>query len=212
MKRNRSGLTDIRRRTCPACSRRVNQQVAPDCPICSGAGFLILGRPALLAYPVEVVSEAVEYALEMQAQDDLARTPVDLHEARTNLTRMVVKLARSGLLASGTNAAAGEPIDVDPVGLAMDRVEQARRLAQACSELEYKPGMAATLNAPPFDYDIRNVPVGGSLPGFSVAGFICGIARVTDPPDVLRVHTPGEPTRDAMTRKGRVLGAAVRER
>lgn len=185
--------------------------MAPDCPICSGAGFLVLGRAALLRYPVEVVSEAVEFALELQAQDDLARTPVDLHQARVNLTNMVVRLSRAGLLAA-PGAAADAAVDVDPVALAMDRVAQARRLAETMSGLDYRPGTAATLNAPPFDYDIRDVPVGGALPGFSVAGFICAIARVVDPPDVLRVRTPDEPTREQLARKGKILGQAVRQR
>ena len=192
------------RLTCPACSRRAHQRVSTDCPVCAGNGTLLLGR-LLRRYPADVMSRAVAYCLETQAQQDLARTPVDLAEARRNQTGMVAHLVRVGLLAA-------HPVDPDPApppvtGRALHG--QAVALAEEATGLPYQPGTAAVLAAPPVQIDIGDVPVDLQLPGFSAAGFLAGLARVADPLDVLVVRLATSPTPATVDRAGEVLGRAA---
>ena len=187
-------------RTCPACARRVNGQIAGDCPICRGSGKLTLGRPALFKYPPDVVSRAVEVALELQANKDLSAHPVDLAKARDNLTAMVDRLTKVGLL---------HPGETDPPVVVGGPMRQAQQLAAQASGLDYQPGTELNLLAPAVKYEPGSVPVQGTLPGFSAAGFLCGLARVTDPIDQLRVLTPDSPKREARDHLADVIGRAV---
>ncbi len=190
------------RRTCPACSRRHNQHIADDCPVCLGDGFLVLGRPALLRYPADVVSKAVEYALESQARKDLTVPLPNLALARQHLTAMVHQLRKAGLLAVG-DVAAPTPVHAQTGRLSgREQHTAAKRLVPG-----YVAGSAALLDAPPVEFDPDDRPLAsGGLPGFSSAGFICHLSRVADPLDPLTTSTRQlVDTRRVGDRTGRVL-------
>jgi hypothetical protein len=181
--------------------------VDPDCPVCNGLGVLVLGNPALRRYPVEVVSRAVEYALEAQAQHDLTTRGVSLGQARKNLTAMVARLIQAGVLAGWSpQGAAAAPMPA--VSRAATR-RHARELSEESSQLAYSEGTGALLAAPPVTYEEGAVPVDGSPAGFSRAGYLCSLAKVTNPLDVLTVRVVGTPNQSSIDRRGDVLGKAL---
>lgn len=193
-------------RTCPACSRRVNQQVAAGCPICNGHGVIRLGRPALLRYPVEVVSRAIEYALELQAQKSLEVTPFHLPRAVQDLRDLMGKLRRAGVVGV---LEPGQPIANMTVGGSMSDMathRAAAELAAESSELPYQPGVAAVLAAPPVDIDVTNLPVTGFRNPFGAAGYIAGFTQILDPVKPLDAKHADH---RAMERLGKVLGEAA---
>ena len=64
-------------RLCPACVRRPEFLVADSCILCSGAGVLVLGRLCQGAaiggrFPPAVVSRAVEFAVDLVAEQSMA--------------------------------------------------------------------------------------------------------------------------------------------
>lgn len=192
------------RRTCPSCSRRWDQLVAPDCPHCDGNGYLILGRPAQLRYPAEVVSRTIEYALELRAQVDMRVRDVDLAAARRNQTVMVNRLAAAGFLAP--RGSAPEPVPVAlRVGSPEDVSATVRALASEVADLEDQPGTFARLGAPPAD--VGAVPVDMVRPGFSRAGYVAYFARALDPRDALA--PPAQNQRVAIERTSETIARSM---
>jgi hypothetical protein len=149
----------------------------------------------------------VEYALELQAEKDLAAQPVNFAQARRNLTGMVTRLTRYGLL--GNWEAGQVPVATvtvtsqvsGPIGHI-----QARKLAEEASGLPYTEGTAATLGAPAVKYNPEELVVAGELIPWGAAGFLSAMTQVTDTVDPLEVH---HTDRAKINRAGEVLGRAA---
>jgi hypothetical protein len=193
-------------RSCPACSRRVNQEVAANCPICSGFGVVRLGRPALLRYPSAVVARAVEYAIELRAQQSLAAKPFDLAIAVQDIRDMVATLQRSGLL--GVLEPGAPRANVEPMSATSDMQlhRQAVDLATEMSGLPYVPGTAALLSAPAVRWDEHTIKVDGQRTPFGAAGFLAGFTQILDPIQPLDAK---QDDRVRLDRQGEVLGRAA---
>ncbi len=162
--------------------------VEPDCPICAGAGVLELGRPALSIHHPDVVADAIELALEAAARASMTATPAT---AQAALRDRVAALRTAGLIAktgTPTAPATGAPPG-RPSGF-LDCHTQARQLADTLPGAETAAGDRAHLDAPPIDWTPYERPLDvGGIPGFSCGGYICAIARATDPYDPLQTDT-----------------------
>jgi hypothetical protein len=126
----------------------------------------------------------VEVALELRATIDMRAKKVDLVAARHNQTVMVNRLVKAGLLASRGLPKPVEVAEVREVSPA-DTMNTARVLASTVADLPDDPAAVVRLAAPPISYDPATLPVDGSRPGFSLAGYICNVAQVADPIQVL---------------------------
>lgn len=155
-----------------------------DCPICAGTGVLHLGRPALSIHHPDVVADAIELALEASARASMTAKPAT---AQAALRDRVEALRTAGLLArpGQTTPAVAAPTVARPRGF-LDRHTQARQLADTVPGASTAAGDRAHLDAPPIDWSPYERPLDtGSIPGFSCGGYICAIARATDPYDPL---------------------------
>lgn len=199
-------------RQCPACVRRRQNVIDPDCVICQGAGTLEMGEAALQSYSPEVVAEAILLTLEAKARaGDQGLTLSDdrLHGIRAGL----IELQDAGIL-SNTR---GISPRLSPALLA-DRAaaRPALRLASRVVQ-EQLDGLDAILaNATPHEYTEEDRPGGRGLPLLSRDGHPSHLARLTDPAD------PQGDTRDQVRQRradrrratvlSRAASAAARER
>ena len=109
-------------RLCPACVRRPEFLIAADCLLCSGAGVLVLGRLCQGVaiggrFPPAVVSRAVEFAVDLVAEQSMA-AGLDRAAARAEIVdHLVAELRRRGLLAPIARETVApprwQPADVD---------------------------------------------------------------------------------------------------
>ncbi|GAA4915857.1 hypothetical protein [Nesterenkonia rhizosphaerae] len=165
------------RRLCPVCARRRQELVDPECVICHGHGFLVLGQAALETYPAEVVAEAVHLALEARAR--IADTTMTLDQNRLLGVRdALTMLYDSGILDNEHDI---------PVALtrALASKSGARRPAMAlASEVIQEPlfDVDATLaQAGPHEYQEHDRPGVRGTPLFSANGYPSHLARLADP-------------------------------
>ncbi len=111
--------------------------------------------------------------------------------AQAALRARVAALRTAGVIARpGTPTA---PVSGAPTGRPsgfLDRHTQARQLADTTTGPETAAGDRAHLDAPPIDWTPYERPLDtGGIPGFSCGGYICAIARATDPYDPLQTDT-----------------------
>lgn len=182
------------RRLCPACTTRRNTLVDPECIICEGSGFIVLGDAALSIYSPDVVAEAVHLALEAAARD--ADRQLSLSDDRTAPVRVVlVRLRDAGIITEHHQPTAPTPL--------RPRVRKRKRnaagqyaieatpseLAQQFVQGELLPLDAALAAAPCYEYAEHERPNARGLPVLSANGHPSSLSRVADPME------PGSDTR-----------------
>jgi len=175
-------------RACPACARRYTMVIAPDCPICAGAGTLTLGR-TVAQYGAETVSRSVELTLELAARDVMAAGGT-IDQGRAALSAAVANLRRVGLLGTEPTRPPAGRLTVDVVNAT----------AAALTD-GYRPDLPYAVDAPPLTpYRPDDRPhAAGTIPGFSNAGYISSMTRVSDPLDIATRSTQVHAAQTART-------------
>lgn len=162
----------LTRMLCPACVRTKYQLLIEDCPVCSGRGVLVLGRPALHFYDAETVATAIRLALEASARAVVSSTT--LSDPRGALLRERVQLLTdAGLLHTS------EKVDAPPPG------ETARGLAEYASN-EQLTLFDVNVSSPElvtYEYQESDRPRARGLPVLSAAGHPSAVALICDPAD-----------------------------
>ena len=137
-------------RLCPACCRRPEFLTAADCLICGGAGVLHLGS-ACLRFNADVVSRAVEFAIDDAAQRSMAAGR-DWAAARADVQQLLDDLLH--LLARRTpTATAPHQLRADP-----------RWVGEQGISVTPTAAATATVSAPADD---PLVQVSSTVPGFA---------------------------------------------
>lgn len=166
-------------RVCPGCARRDTMIVDPQCPICDGQGVLHLAP--LVHYPDDVIAEAVEVALEAAAREVIARSPAAVltGEAADALRVRVGVLRSMKILAT-------KPTPRDAAAPRVrDRNTAAVRVATWTGSTPTSEDLRV-LSAPPVEWLRTRRPLErGGIPGFSMGGYVCALARAVDPVDPL---------------------------
>lgn len=173
----------MRKRACPACAARYAQLIDPDCPVCRGAGTLVLGAAALSMYPPEVVSMAVSLALEAVARVTDQR--LTLSEDRTGPVREAV----AQLVAGGALARPEPPAPRPTTVLPRRRDDQGRytfetdpaALAEEYVDQPVLPFDLAVTTAGRYNYLEEDRPNARGLPLLSANGDPSHLARICDP-------------------------------
>ena len=174
-------------RLCPGCARRDTMLIDPLCVICDGRGTLTLGKAALSMYYPDVVSEAIELALEAAARRALSSNPTTgldgLRECMRQLRKARVVAPPAGPFPVTVTSTASRPADW------ADQRRQASHLAGGILDSKPERDDRVRLVAPPDpEWALSGKPLDvSSIPGFSSAGFICALARAADPYDPM--HT-----------------------
>jgi len=144
---------------------------------------LFLGAGGLSLYPAVVLAMVAELHLEAVARLALSSSPnaAGVATAVSVLRQGVVDLQRTGVLATRPHLGS-YPVDL--------RVSPARVAAAAALVPLHDPSDIPRLAAAPLVFEPGERPFAtGILPPFSAAGYLCYIARATDPADAMGPST-----------------------
>lgn len=188
-------------RLCPACLTRKARLVAPDCPVCGGAGVLRLGSAALSLHDPDVVSRAAAIVLEA-----VSRRAEEISEPGTDLVPAVRAavgvLVESGILAGPE----GHLLPPSPGG---GRSTSPASLAAAASPVPVLPIDWVLTEAPNFHYGPGDRPGARGLPVLSEDGNPSHLARIVDPAVPGASTAAAAQARALSTRRAGILAAAA---
>ncbi|WNO25881.1 hypothetical protein SEA_ALTADENA_59 [Arthrobacter phage Altadena] len=171
-------------RLCPACLARKARLVAPDCPVCAGAGVLRLGPAALRIHAPEVVSRASAIVLEAVSRraEEIAAPGDDLVPA---VRAAVGVLVEAGILA-------GPEGGLLPPSPGAGTTASPATLAASASPVPVLPIDWVLTEAPAYYYAGTDRPGARGLPVLSDDGHPSHLARITSPAE------PGASTAEAV--------------
>ena len=171
----------MEKRICPACLTRRARLVAADCPVCEGAGVLILAPGAVADYGAETTSRAVSIALEAVARhhDD----PKGLRGAGIVALRAAVATLRASGILKGTTFLGAVPRP--------SRGAQAVTVATTLG-VPINPTDWILPDAAPYRYKAGDRPGARGLPLLSDDGHPSHLARVVDPADPIDQNTTAD--------------------
>lgn len=163
------------RRCCPLCTVRAAAVVSPDCSVCAGHGYLILGSRGLREYDAETVSTAVHLALEQTARVVDRRADARAVDPRPAIAHTLGQLTRGGLLAP-PKAPAPAP-DVQPGTTSGSPAALTHRVTG------HRPDHTDQLmiRAHPYPYRFTDRPGNRGLPLLSANFFPGSLPRVGNP-------------------------------
>lgn len=204
------------RKLCPACINRLDHVVHPDCIVCNGNGYMALGEGAMAFYRPEVVSKAVELALESAARvADLHNTLSD--DRAQAVTSVIEQLHESGLVEEEespyVNTAwwSGRPAQKQP--RAKDgkfaSYQEATELAEQVVQLPILTLDQVLTEAEPYQYQREERPNARGLPVLSANGHPSHLARVADPQEPGRSTADWVQERAVDEREAHVLAVAA---
>lgn len=164
-------------RCCPACSKRYAQLISSNCPVCEGAGYVVLGAAALSLYEPATVSRAVSLAVEAEARQIEAETT--LSDDRAGKLRASLRvLVNAGLIAEPKTP---RRVKATRHLRAVPDLPAAAPADVAASYADVEPIDEALIDAEPYEYQIGERPNVRGLPTLSAAGHPSSTARLADP-------------------------------
>lgn len=203
------------RKICPACHTRTDHIIHPDCVVCEGNGYIVLGEGAVSLYTPEAVSQAVELGLEAVART--ADMTLTLSDDRAACIRSAIeKMQVAGLLC------AEESPYINKVWWSKPPAKQPRdehgkfasfidagELAEQAVQESLIPMDFVLATAAPYEYQEGERPNARGLPVLSANGHPSHLARVADPQEPGRDTTEWVRERKLNERRAIILEEAA---
>lgn len=187
----------MNRRVCPLCTVRTAGVVDPDCTVCGGHGYLVLGARGAAHFDPHVLSTAVHLALEASARH-LEETTTRAQDPRPAIRDTLAKLAKAGIIDPKPPA----PPATGPTGRHPGPAAMIAAKSTGCTPTRTDQLM---IRAHPYPYADHDRPGARGTPVFSHGWHPSSLACVLDPFDFDTTVLHQAMERRARTFRARVL-------